>query len=744
MWKRLQYLWKKVLPQQVIRIVILCIATVTVVFDIITLPIYLLWHKPWRLWHLIYRNRSLQDVDYPDDLVRKSTRTHLPEFYLDDCQTLDEAFEKGYEIFGPQHSCLAWRPILQRESNKQNDINIPYRYKLGEYQWMTWKTLIESINQFGSALRRMLSAQKGDRIVIYAETSYRWFISAQAIIKNGSVVATLYPTLDNQGVYDAIKECETTIIVTTNQLLKKLIEHPRKSEIFQQLRYLIVLDQKEGQYESNKDIERFNLELNNNNQNDVQIITYEQMLQAGEKNFNFTKNDPDDLAVIMYTSGSGGRPKGVLMTQRNIIGLFKGCIGLLEFFLHETCRHVYIAYLPLAHILEFGVETFVILLGARIGYSSPHTLTDLSAALMPGCKGDATLLRPTVMACVPLVLDRIRKTILTRLNQRGLLAVKLFEFIVEYKYFWMAKGFQTPLLDHIFLRKFNELLGGNLIGMLSGGAPLAPDTQKLIRACMNIIFIQGYGSTETVGGGLFMDTHDYSLGKVGGPQFGTKIKLVDWTEGGYTITDKPNPRGEIHLSCESLSIGYFKLKDVDRKAYYEDHLGIRWFRTGDVGEMFPNGSFKIIDRKKDFTKLQFGEYISLGKVETKLKTSYLINQICVLADSMRDHLIAIVIPNQKAIERIWTRQIANKCQNNERENLNLNNQKLLQIFRKKMIIHARLNGLRRYEIPKHYLLVQDEWTAENGLVTASFKLKRKQIQHFYQEMIEQIIVENCE
>lgn len=742
MWKRLQRIWQKFLPQQVIRIVVLCVATLTIVFDIVTLPIYLLWYKPWHLWPFIYQDRSVQDDDYSDELVRKSTRTHLPEFYLNDCQTLDEAFIKGYKVFGPQHPCLAWRPILDRESNKQNDINIPYLYKLGEYQWMTWETLIQSINRFGSSLRLMLSAQKGDRIIIYAETSYRWFIAAQAIIKNGSVVATLYPTLDNQGVYDAIKECETTVIVTTNQLLKKLIKHPNKDEIFQQLRYIILLDHMENQ--KNKDIENLNLELNNNNQNDVQFFTYEQILQAGKKDFVFSKNDPDDLAVIMYTSGSGGRPKGVLMTQRNIMGLFKGCIGLLEFFLHETRRHIYIAYLPLAHILEFGVETFVILLGARIGYSTPHTLTDMSAGLMAGCKGDATLLRPTVMACVPLVLDRIRKAILTRLNQRGLFAVKLFEFIIEYKYFWMAKGFQTPLLDRIFLRKFNEILGGNLMGMLSGGAPLSSDTQKLIRSCMNVIFIQGYGSTETVGGGLFMDPHDYSLGKVGGPQFGTKIKLVDWTEGGYTTTDEPNPRGEIHLSCESLSVGYFKLKDVDREAYYEDHKGDRWFRTGDIGEMYPNGSFKIIDRKKDFIKLQFGEYISLSKVETKLKTSYLVNQICVLADSLHDHLIALVIPNQKAIERIWTRQIVTKCQKNEHENCNLENEKILRIFRKKMQIHARLNGLRRYEIPKHYLLVEDEWTAENGLVTASFKLKRKQIQHFYQERIEQIIAESRE
>ena len=148
---------------------------------------------------------------------------------------------------------------------------------------------------------------------------------------------------------------------------------------------------------------------------------------------------------------------------------------------------------------------------------------------------------------------------------------------------------------------------------MTGGDSLSADTQKFIRACLNLKLAQGYGATETVCTGLFMDQHDLTLAKVGGPLYGCKVKLVDWPDGGYCTRDHPNPRGEIHLASESLSIGYFKLDALTKETYYIDN-GIRWFKTGDIGELFPNGSFKIIDRKKDFIKLQFGEYVSLGKV----------------------------------------------------------------------------------------------------------------------------------
>lgn len=279
--------------------------------------------------------------------------------------------------------------------------------------------------------------------------------------------------------------------------------------------------------------------------------------------------------------------------------------------------------------------------------------------------------------------------------------------------------------------------------MMTGGASLSADTQKFIKAVLNVTFAQGYGSTETIGSGLFMDQYDQTLAKVGGPLYGCKVKLVDWPEGGYCTADKPNPRGEIHVSSEALSIGYYNLPLLTAEAFYEDADGRRWFRSGDIGELYPNGTFKIIDRKKSFIKLQFGEYISLGKIETKLKTSYIVNNICVVGNSLYNYVIAIVVPNPKALlavgkslERTRKGGKRSKLLEEINESALYENEAVKERILLKLEQFARANGLRRYEIPRGLILVKDDWTPEGGLVTASFKLKRKSIEQHYHEAIQ--------
>ena len=111
-----------------------------------------------------------------------------------------------------------------------------------------------------------------------------------------------------------------------------------------------------------------------------------------------------------------------------------------------------------------------------------------------------------------------------------------------------------------------------------------------------------------------MDFDDLSYGRVGCPLFGVKVKLIDWEEGGYRVTDQPHPRGELVIGGDIISNGYFKRDEETKEAFKVDSNGCRWFYSGDIAEMFPNGTFKIIDRRKDLVKLRDGEYVSLGKV----------------------------------------------------------------------------------------------------------------------------------
>lgn len=132
--------------------------------------------------------------------------------------------------------------------------------------------------------------------------------------------------------------------------------------------------------------------------------------------------------------------------------------------------------------------------------------------------------------------------------------------------------------------------------------------------CLHITLRLGYGLTETAISSTSMMTHDLNYGECGVPLHSVKYYLKNWEDGGYSVTDKPNPRGEIVLGGDTIANGYYKMPEETDESFKVDEDGTRWFETGDIGEVLPNGTLKIIDRKKDLTKLANGEFVSLGKV----------------------------------------------------------------------------------------------------------------------------------
>ena len=313
---------------------------------------------------------------------------------------------------------------------------------------------------------------------------------------------------------------------------------------------------------------------------------------------------------------------------------------------------VYIAYLPLAHIFEITVELTCISKGMRIGYSSPVTLTDKSTAIREGDLGDARVLKPHIISCVPLVLDRIRKSVQEGAMQKGIFFKTFLDFAIAYKLWWSKYGFNTPILNRLVFKKVKSIVGGNLQVIVAGSAPLSADTHSFIKACLDISLLQGYGLTESTAGATLMEVTDHSVGRVGSPLYGDYVKLIDWTEGNYSVRDKPFPRGELLLGGATVTKGYYKNDKLTMETFVKGEDGIRWLYTGDVAELHPNGTFKIIDRKKDLVKLQFGEYISLGRVESELKTSPLVENICVYGNSFQTYLIALISPNETALNQL--------------------------------------------------------------------------------------------
>ncbi|KAG9478474.1 hypothetical protein GDO78_013486 [Eleutherodactylus coqui] len=401
----------------------------------------------------------------------------------------------------------------------------------------------------------------------------------------------------------------------------------------------------------------------------------------------------------------------------------------------ENCKpkDTYIGYLPLAHVLEMTAEISCITYGCRIGYSSPQTLSDQSSKIKKGSKGDCSVLRPTLVAAVPEIMDRIYKNVMSKVQEMNVFQRTLFKLGYDYKLEQIKKGYDAPLCNVILFKKVKALLGGNVRMMLCGGAPLSPQTQRFMNICFCCPVGQGYGLTETCGAGTITEVSDYSTGRVGAPLICCEIKLRDWLEGGYTNEDTPHPRGEIVIGGQNVSMGYFKNDEKSLEDFYVDDNGQRWFCTGDIGEFHPDGCLQIIDRKKDLVKLQAGEYVSLGKVETALKNCSLIDNICAYANSHQSYVISFVVPNQKKLTSL---ALQNGMEGTWEEICN--NPTMEAEVLKEIKEVASSMKLERFEIPIKVRLSPDPWTPETGLVTDAFKLKRKELKNHYLTDIERM------
>ena len=204
---------------------------------------------------------------------------------------------------------------------------------------------------------------------------------------------------------------------------------------------------------------------------------------------------------------------------------------------------------------------------------------------------------------------------------------------------------------------------------------------------------------------------DGTTGKVGAPMAGMEVKMVNWEEGHYRVSDRPRPRGEVIIGGASVARGYYKNDKKTREDFY-DEGGKRWFRTGDIAEMFEDGTVRIVDRKKDLVKLQLGEYVSLGKVEAQLKTHPLVENICVYGDSYQSYTVAVMVPIRGALEKLATdlgktySDFNKLCEDKD----------IIQAVTKTLGIHGIKSNLEKFEIPRMISLAPEAWTPESGQI----------------------------
>jgi len=699
------------------------------VYGLITLPFYFLYYRCFKPRDAIEMTKARFVSTSSNEITYKAVPYHsryTEEMmkHPDNMDTMEKVARWLVTKYN-ERQCLGTRLLLGEEKVNNNDGKSTTKFIQGEYIWITYSDLERLSRSFARGLLER-GVKPRDKVCIFADTRAEWLVAAWACWRNSIAVVTVYTNLGEDGIAYCINQMQVTTVITSSTLIEKLSSTIKQLPSVTDIIYFEnPLDRKA--IESPAD--------------GVDVISFNQLINIGSKSSHaLSPPNPEDIAVVMYTSGSTGNPKGVLLTHLNMVSALQALIPAVTKVTDrggvsagELGDGSYIGYLPLAHVLEMLAEHVMLTIGVKIGYSSALTLTDTSPGIRAGDDGDLSILKPIGMCCVPLILDRIYKGIQKKIALRGDVMRGLISFCIEYRSGWVERGFDTPIMNFIIFKKFRAITGGNLKLIICGGAPLSQEPQKFISTCLGAPVMQGYGLTETTATACISDSVDFELGHVGPPLMGVHLKITDWDEGGYTVQDPQGPRGEIVIGGKHVAAGYYLMPDKTKEEFYEED-GVRFFKTGDIGQVLEGGRVKIIDRKKDLVKLQAGEYVSLGKVESNLKVIPVVDNICVYADPSKNAVVSLLLPNRENIQVIAAEIYGNDVTHSF-ENLCVDphvNRRVLDLIKQQ----GASAGLVKFEIPKAVHLVVDEWTPESGMVTAAFKLKRKPIEIRYKKDIE--------
>ena len=414
-------------------------------------------------------------------------------------------------------------------------------------------------------------------------------------------IATAYDTLGEEGLTHSLNEPESVGIFTNAELLPTLLKVLANTPSVKYVIYDGEADQ--TILESIRSLRA------------IQILNISELREIGKtKSVDILQSrlpKKEDMALIMYTSGSTGAPKGVCITHANLVASVGAVYVLLGH--HLTKDDTFLAYLPLAHVLEYIVELIMIFVGMTCGYGRIKTLTDASVR---NCKGDISAFRPTIMVGVPAVWETIRKGIIAKVNAGSRIKKAIFNGAIY------AKKNNIPILGHLadslILSGVRAATGGRLRIAMSGGAAISRDTQEFLTTAL-VTIIQGsvthftfvslswklkfvtfigYGMTESCGMCAILPPELMRYEAVGLPFPSIEIKLLDVVDAGY-LASNTLPQGEVCIRGDSVLKGYYKRPDLnsDENIFTKDG----WLRTGDIGQWNTDGTLSLIDRYVSLT-----------------------------------------------------------------------------------------------------------------------------------------------
>ncbi len=570
----------------------------------------------------------------------------------------------------------------------------PYLWKKhdNDFKSLSWKE-VESLVKAVSRSLLDIGILKGDRVVILSENRPEWQIADLAIMAIGAITVPVYTTSTTQDYSHVINHSGARcMIISSHELCLKALPAVENST---DCKSVIKINQDSHSYDNPVNILKWN-ELVEKNTND---------------NYNFEEEiksiKRSDTACIIYTSGTGGNPKGVMLSHGAMLSNCTGAKILLQNLLDGMDEIKFLSWLPLSHSYEHTLQFFTLGIGAQVYYSEG---IDKLVVNM----GEVS---PHFMTAVPRFYDSLHTRISQGLKKQGKLSQSLFSTTLRLgkkKYngekLTLLENITNNILDKLVRRKVNKRFGGSLKALISGGSALNFEVGLYLTA-LGLPLLQGYGQTETAPVVSANPPEKVKLDTVGKLFHGVQVKIAD--------------DGEILVSGENVMNGYWNDPESTSKTIING-----WVHTGDIGEFDNEDYLKITDRKKDIIVNAGGDNISPSRIEAKLDIEPEISQSMLYGD-FKNYLVAVIVP-EKDFSINWAKE---NSKNDDLKSI-IEDDDFNKVIKD---VVSRVNkNLSVIEQVRKFILIDHEFTIENSMMTPSMKVRRFKVKDKYGKKLEDL------
>lgn len=567
--------------------------------------------------------------------------------------------------------------------------------KDGRYQDVSWNDIHRQVLGVFTFLRDQ-KFERGDKVCIVSNTRPEWNICDLAAQAAGLVTVPIYQSSTAEDTAYILQHCGARLVFVEDEAQYTKVKNGLEAN---SMKLPLVVFQESAT--KNSDTHSY-----------TSLVSGTPTAEARadfEKSVAATK--PDDLASVVYTSGTTGKPKGVMLSQSNFVAELRSVVE--EFQFRED--DITLTFLPFAHI--FGrVESYAPIF-AGLTMSFAENINAVAQNMVE--------VKPTLLLSVPRIYEKVYARIQSGVEAGPPAKKRLFQWAVgvgrtvararaDRRSIQPWVMIQYLLADKLVFSKVRERMGGNIRFTVSGGAPLSGELCEFFHAC-GIKVMEGYGLTETTAAITVNRPDDFAFFTVGKPFGGTEFRLAE--------------DGEILVRGPVIFQGYYKSPEATQEAVSEGG----WFHTGDIGEFTSRGMLKITDRKKELIVTSAGKNVAPQKLENMLKNIRFLSNAMVYGDKEK-YLVAVVTPNEEECKR-WA-----KSQGVTADSIDqiVRNEKLLDAIDAE--VKSVNSGLASFETIKKFKLVPSDFTVEAGELTPSLKLKRRVVTNKYQDVIRQMYV----